>query len=215
MTAEAARDLIATDPEHAEELLGGVMERAQDAVSDVRRLVYGLRPPALDALGLLAALRVHVANHTDSGIMVTIEAPEELPPLPAAVEVAAYRVVMEAINNVVSHAGASTCGVLISLDDEAGTLTLDVSDDGRGIEEDHKPGVGLSSMRERAEELGGSFRISYMPAGGTRVLASLPLEASAKGGEPGAVAADLQMKESDESREPTLAHEVEELKPDA
>jgi signal transduction histidine kinase len=222
MTAEAARDLIATDPRHAEELLGSVMERAQDAVSDVRRLVYGLRPPALDALGLLAALRAHADNHTDGGIRVTLRASEDLPPLPAAVEVAAYRIVMEAINNVVGHAGASNCEVLISLDEEAGTLTLDVSDDGRGIEEDHKPGVGLSSMRERAEELGGSFEVSHMPTGGTRVLARLPLEASgirhqasARGRGPGAVAVDLQTKESDESRESTSAHEIEELKPDA
>jgi signal transduction histidine kinase len=222
MTAEAARDLIATDPERAEELLGSVMERAQDAVSDVRRLVYGLRPPALDALGLLAALRAHAANHTDGGVRVTVKAPEELPPLPAAVEVAAYRIVMEAINNVVSHAGARKCEVRLSLDDGAGVLTLDVSDDGRGIEGDHMPGVGLSSMRERAEELGGSFEVSYTPAGGTRVLARLPLEASGnrphasgKSREQGAVASHHPTRDAGIEPGESQAPGIEELKPDA
>ncbi len=226
MTAEAARDLIATDPERADELLGGVMERAQDAVSDVRRLVYGLRPPALDALGLLAALRAHAANHTDGGIRVTLKAPEELPPLPAAVEVAVYRIVMEALNNVVSHAEARNCEVLISLDDRAGILTLEVSDNGRGIEEDHKLGVGLSSMRERAEELGGSCVVAPASAGGTRVKARLPLEASGyghqasgKSREPGTVASSLRTRDAridpSEPQAVASAHEFKDLKPDA
>jgi signal transduction histidine kinase len=174
MTAEAARDLISTDPLRAEELLSGVMERAQDAMTDVRRLVYELRPPALDALGLLAALRAYADHHTEGGIRVTVESPRALPPLPAAVEVAAYRIVMEALNNVARHAGARTCEVRLSLDEEAGILALEVSDDGRGIEGDYEPGVGLSSMRERAEELGGSCEIEALPSGGTRVTALLP-----------------------------------------
>jgi signal transduction histidine kinase len=174
MTAEAARDLISTDPGRAEELLGSVMERAQDAVFDVRRLVYELRPPALDALGLLEALRAQADHHSDGGIRVTVEAPGMLPPLPAAVEVAAYRIVMEAMNNVARHAYASTCEVRLSLDDQPEVLILEVADDGRGIGEDHKSGVGLSSMRERAEELGGSCVVSSAPSGGTRVKAQLP-----------------------------------------
>jgi signal transduction histidine kinase len=174
MTAEAARDLISTDPRRAEELLAGVMERAQDAVSDVRRLVYELRPPALDALGLLAALRAYADHHTEGGIRVTVESPGALPPLPAAVEVAAYRIAMEALNNVARHASARNCKVGLSLDEGAGMLALEVSDDGRGIEGDYEPGVGLSSMRERAEELGGSCTIEALPSGGTRVTALLP-----------------------------------------
>jgi signal transduction histidine kinase len=174
MTAEAARDLVSTDPARAEELLAGVMERAQDAVSDVRRLVYELRPPALDALGLLAALRAYADHHTEGGIGVTVESPSALPPLPAAVEVAAYRIAMEAINNVARHASARNCNVRLSLDEQAGMLALEVSDDGRGIEGDYEPGVGLSSMRERAEELGGSCTIKALPSGGTRVEALLP-----------------------------------------
>ena len=174
MTAEAARDLVSTDPARAEELLASVMERAQDAVTDVRRLVYDLRPPALDALGLLAALRAHADHHTDGGLRVTVESPSALPPLPAAVEVAAYRIGMEAMNNVARHASARNCKVCLSLDEDAGMLALEVSDDGRGIEGDYEPGVGLSSMRERAEELGGSCAIEAVASGGTRVTALLP-----------------------------------------
>jgi len=174
MTAEAARDLISTDPRRAEDLLASVMERAQEAVSDVRRLVYELRPPALDALGLLAALRAYADHHTDGGVRVTVESPGALPPLPAAVEVAAYRIAMEALNNVVRHSGASNCEIRLSLDESAGLLAVRVSDDGRGIEGDHEPGVGLSSMRERAEELGGSCAIEAPPSGGTQVTALLP-----------------------------------------
>ena len=174
MTVETARDLVSTDPRRAEELLAGVMERAQDAVSDVRRLVYELRPPALDALGLLAALRAYADHHTEGGIGVTVESPSALPPLPAAVEVAAYRIAMEAINNVARHASARNCNVRLSLDEQAGMLALEVSDDGRGIEGDYEPGVGLSSMRERAEELGGSCTIRALPSGGTKVTALLP-----------------------------------------
>ena len=174
MTAEAARDLVSTDPERAKELLGDLTERAQAAVSEVRRLVYALRPPALDALGLLGALRAHADHHNDGGVRVTVEAPESLPPLPAAVEVAAYRIALEAINNAERHAAARTCAVRVALDEEAGALVVEVVDDGRGIGEDRGTGVGLSSMRERAAELGGRCTVEAPVSGGTRVHAYLP-----------------------------------------
>jgi nitrate/nitrite-specific signal transduction histidine kinase len=107
---------------------------------------------------------------------IRVEAPENLPPLPAAVEVAVYRIVGEAITNVVRHAEARTCVVCITLD--KGALRLDVSDDGVGIGRDRGAGVGLSSMRERAEELGGACTVEPGSGGGTRVSARLPLEAS-------------------------------------
>lgn len=176
MTAEAARDLVSTDPERAKDLLGDLTKRAQAAVSDVRRLVYGLRPPALDALGLLGALRAHAGHHNDGGVRVTVEAPERLPSLPAAVEVAAYRIALEAINNAERHAAARTCVVRVALDEAAAALHVEVADDGRGIEEDRDTGVGLSSMRERAAELGGWCTVETPATGGTRVRAYLPCE---------------------------------------
>jgi signal transduction histidine kinase len=174
MTAEAARDLVSTDPERAQELLTNLVERAQGAVSDVRHLVYALRPPALDALGLLGALRAHADHHSDGGVRVSVESPEQLPPLPAAVEVAAYRIALEAINNAERHADARSCTVRISLDNDANALRVEIVDDGRGIGEDRGTGVGLSSMRERAAELGGWCTVEALASGGTRVRAYLP-----------------------------------------
>ncbi len=172
MKAEAARDLIPGDPDRADELLAGLTEQAQAAVADVRRLVYALRPPALDALGLAGALRALPAHHRDD-LRVEIEAPEPPPSLPAAVEVAAYRIAVEALNNVARHAEARDCKVHLTLDERA--LTVEVRDDGRGMPGDRRPGVGLQSMRERAEELGGTFAVGPGPAGGTSVRAWLPL----------------------------------------
>jgi signal transduction histidine kinase len=174
MTAEAARDLVSADPERARELLDSLVDRAQAAVSDVRHLVYALRPPALDALGLLGALRAHADHHNVGGLRVSVEAPDQLPPLPAAVEVAAYRIALEAITNAERHSAARTCVVRVALDEATAALYVEVADDGRGIGENRGTGVGLSSMRERAAELGGRFSVEAPPAGGTRVRAYLP-----------------------------------------
>jgi signal transduction histidine kinase len=179
LTIDAVRKLMRQDPEAAEELLLDLKADAQDAVSDIRRLVYGLRPPALDDLGLLGALRENAAQYSAKGLSVSVEEPERLPPLSAAVEVAAYRIAQEALTNVVRHAEASTCTVYLAID-EASVLRLEVRDDGRGIPDPQenpsvRTGVGLTSMRERASELGGSLLVEPLPEGGTRVCARLPL----------------------------------------
>jgi len=96
--------------------------------------------------------------------------------LPAAVEVACYRVVQEALANVVRHARASRCSVRIRLDEEAGALSVEVEDDGRGIRDDDRAGVGMSSMRERTEELGGWCTVESLAGGGTLVKALLPFQ---------------------------------------
>lgn len=169
--ADSARDLVYKDPSEAVKLLEGSIEQAQAALADIRRLVYGLRPPALDELGLVGALEQ--AARTQQQMEVIIEAPARLSSLPAAVEVAAYRIVQEAIKNAVEHGKAQKCIVCLALD---GNLRLIIVDDGRGLPEAVTPGVGLVSMRERAEELGGTFKIYTRPAGGTEVEVSLPLE---------------------------------------
>jgi signal transduction histidine kinase len=168
---ETARRKLADDPD-ADALLSDLGDRARAAVADIRRAVYALRPPALDEFGLVPVLRETAAQYGQNGPNISVEAPESLPPLPAAIEVAAYRIAGEAMNNAVRHADARACTVRIALDGDA--LRLEVSDDGRGTAEDHRPGVGLRSMRERAEELGGSCEISPRPGGGTRVRARLP-----------------------------------------
>ncbi|MDP9380654.1 MAG: sensor histidine kinase [Chloroflexota bacterium] len=172
MKAEAARDLLPTDPASTDALLAEIIEQTQASIVDIRRLVYALRPPALDDLGLLAALRAHAAQHNHGSLRVTLVAPEHLPPLPAAVEVAAYRIVQEALANVARHAGAHNCTVRIWLDGDG--LAVEVVDDGCGIPEERKAGVGLTSMRERAGELGETLTIEPLSAGGTRVRAHLP-----------------------------------------
>ena len=173
MRAEAAHDLVPLDPTRAQEVLEGLAEQAQAAVADVRRLVYALRPPALDALGLMGALRSQAAHHHD-GLRIIVDGPEEMPTLPAAVEVAAYRIALEALTNVGRHAQARTCTVRLGMDEKPSALRLEVQDDGRGIEDDRRAGVGLASMRERAEELGGTCTVEPLPSGGTRVRAFLP-----------------------------------------
>src|SRR3712207_4649906 len=155
------------DPDAAEELLLELKADAQDAVADIRRLVYGLRPPALDDLGLLGALRESAAQYSAKGLSVSVEAPERLPPLSAAVEVACYRIAQEALTNVARHAEASTCTVSLAIDDTS-VLRLEVRDNGRGIPDPQensslRTGVGLTSMRERAGELGGSLLLEPLP----------------------------------------------------
>jgi len=105
---------------------------------------------------------------------VRVEAPEKLPALPAAVEVAAYRISLEAVNNAARHSGAKDCVVRLVLETEDGALRLQIQDDGRGIGEDRSSGIGLASMRERAGELGGWCTVQAVPSGGTIVKASLP-----------------------------------------
>jgi signal transduction histidine kinase len=173
---DAAHNLLAYDSAAASGLLLELKAQTQAIVADIRRLVYDLRPPGLDQLGLISALRETVASYNFNGLQVSVEAPEHVPPLPAAVEVVAYRIVQEALTNVEQHAQAHTCTVRLVLDD---TLCLEIHDDGTGFAPDHRAGVGMSSMRERAAELGGTCVIESLPAGGTQVRACLPLSSPA------------------------------------
>lgn len=168
----SVRKMLHKDPATAEQMLTEAMTYMREAISDIRRLVYGLRPPALDDLGLLAALQEDMRRYHASGITFTLIAPERLPPLPAAVEVACYRIVQEALTNVISHAHAHQCTVHLSIDED---LHLEVIDDGHGLPAAWKNGVGLNSLRERTQELGGTYGIDSVSHGGTHVSVCLPL----------------------------------------
>jgi signal transduction histidine kinase len=170
---DAARNLLTQDSERADRLLEGVRQQAQEAITDIRRLVYDLRPPALDELGLLSALREQAASYQHQGLQIIVDVPESLPPLPAAVEVATYRIAQEAVTNAVRHAEAQQCRLRLCLDERV--LTLQVSDNGKGIAPGHHIGVGLVAMQERASELGGSCNITQGSSDGTTVQVSLPL----------------------------------------
>jgi signal transduction histidine kinase len=163
---------VLDDPEAADALLDRAAAGVEGAVADVRRLVYGLRPPALDELGLAGALRQHLTTLNTAGLNCVVHAPDPLPPLAAAPEVAAFRIAQEATTNVVRHARAGRLEVSIAVED---TLLVEIADDGVGIPADHPIGVGLTSMRERATELGGRFELARRQAGGTIVRVELPL----------------------------------------
>jgi two-component system, NarL family, sensor kinase len=178
--ADAAGNTLPADPARAGELLGQLRADTTAAIGDIRRLVYGLRPPALDDLGLIGSLRqqsARLAQRPDgSSVAVELDAPEDMPLLPAAVEVAAYRIITEAMTNAARHSGATSITVRLALP-EGGTLRIEVSDDGVGPGSPWQAGFGLISMRERAAELGGSCEAGPADGGG-RVTASLPLTPS-------------------------------------
>ena len=176
---ETARNRLAHDP-LADTLLSDLAQRTQATVADIRRLVYALRPPALDELGLVSALHELTLQSSDQ-ISTHLEAPTCLPELPAAVEVAVYRIAQEALTNVVRHAQARHCTVRLTLDEPSGWLALSIQDDGCGLSSSRGVGVGLISMRERAEELGGTCMIQPVERGETCVLARLPYMRSETG----------------------------------
>ncbi|MEU6408523.1 sensor histidine kinase [Microbispora sp. NPDC046933] len=174
MRAEAVQDIV-RDPD-ALAMLEEIMTDARTAMADVRTLVEGLRPPALDTLGLAGAIRSHAARLP--GVEVDAEIDGALPVLPAAVEVAAYRIVAEALANARRHAGAGRVRVRLGMTGD-GVLEVEVADEGGepyadGGAAPTRSGVGTASMRERAAELGGTCVIGPRPGGGTRVLARLP-----------------------------------------
>lgn len=147
--------------------------QVQEAIADIRRLVYELRPPALDQYGLVSALREQAARLSGPAASFRVHALEPMPALPAAVEVAAYRIALEAMTNAARHSGCRHCNVTIEL---GAVLTLSVEDDGVGVDRTAPHGVGLRSMRERTAELGGALVIDAAVSGGTRLVAELPLE---------------------------------------
>lgn len=179
----AARQLLGTDRTSVAALLDQLIDQNETSVAEIRRLVYDLRPAALDDRGLVEAVRDHVAglegkSAASGGPQVRVESlPPDLPPLPAAVEVAAYRIALEALTNVLRHAHARHCTIGFTLESrEPNTLLrVEVSDDGVGLPGSPREGVGLRSMRERAEELGGTLTHRSAKGGGTRVSAELPL----------------------------------------
>jgi signal transduction histidine kinase len=172
MRLDAAGNAVESDPATAHRLV--VQSRAEitEALADVRGLVHGLRPPALDDLGLLAAVEQQADRTRAAGLEVSVRA-DDVAGLPAAVEVAAYRIVSEALTNVARHAHAKACTVTLAAG--PADLAVEVRDDGRGIAPDVVAGVGLRSLRERAEELGGRYEVVCPPGGGTTVRAWLPV----------------------------------------
>jgi signal transduction histidine kinase len=193
---ETARNLASSRPAEADRLLEAATADVAAVLADVRRLVHDLRPPALDELGLVRAIEQLARRLESPTLVVTVDgAAMAGADLPAAVEVAAFRIVSEALNNVVRHSGARRCTIRLGVaggPDGHGdgwnphrgpgarggpgghALEVEVRDDGRGIPADAVAGVGMLSLRERAAELGGSASAECPDGGGTVVRAALP-----------------------------------------
>ena len=172
---EAVAQYIPPNNEKALSLLESLKQQAENATKDVRRIVYDLRPPALDTLGLEGALQQFSHRLEGSSLRITLDFPQKLPNLPAAVETAIFRIVQEALTNVVRHARANTSRVSVRV--ETNHLLLEVRDNGRGFSAQSRSGVGIQAMHERVAELNGILSIETLATGGTIVQAAVPLEA--------------------------------------
>ena len=164
-----------TDPAKREALIAEIRDEVKEAITEVRRIVDDLRPPAIDEVGLVDAIRQRAAA-LSVAVAFDVIGPDKLAdrqgPLPAAVEVAAFRIASEAMTNVVRHSGATRCVVSAELN---GSFQLTIADNGHGFNGTASHGVGWTSMRERAAELGGSCTITSQPNGGSIVRAVLPV----------------------------------------
>jgi signal transduction histidine kinase len=176
--ADAAANLVDSDAPTARRLLSTMRTDVRIAIADIRRLIEDLRPPALDELGLVEALRRRTEQLSwradGAPVRVSLDVVDTLPELPAAIEVAAYRIAAEALTNIVRHSSASSAVLRLRCTQ---SLDLEILDDGPPVHGAWQPGVGLHAMRERADELGGSFQAGPSPTGG-RVFASFPLATS-------------------------------------
>jgi signal transduction histidine kinase len=177
LQVDTVRNLLARADSGADDALVRLRTGIQSTVQDVRRIVEGLRPPSLDELGLVNAIQ-ELAQRlgASSGVSINVYAPAQLPALAAAAEVAAYRVVQEALTNAVRHAQASTCTVHVEIADDE--LLVRIQDDGNGRVVVRSGGVGLASMHERATEIGGTLMVSGSQSSGTTVLLRLPIDAT-------------------------------------
>lgn len=170
LSLDAARSLLESNPTDAARYLGDARDGTSQAIGDIRRLVYGLRPPSLDHLGLAGAIEQHVAQLTAVGLHVDLDV-GPVGRIPAAVEVAVYRITVEALANAINHGEARGCGVVIER--AADDVRVEIVDDGHS-DGAWTPGVGLLSMREQVDELGGTVWAGPSGGGG-RVEARIPL----------------------------------------
>lgn len=167
-----AQQMVQKDPAKAVALLTDVESGIRDTLANVRQLVYDLRPPMLDQLGLVGAIE-DFATQQEGRVEVQLELPTTVAKVSAAVEVALFRIVQTALDNVVKHAQATCCHVQLRVAEAA--ITLTITDNGIGIGGQHAPGVGLTSMQERAEELGGTLRILPVQPHGVQLQVTIPL----------------------------------------
>jgi signal transduction histidine kinase len=183
MRIDSVRGLIETDPGAVESALVELREDTRAALAEIRRLIYELRPPPVEPSGLRAAVRTladEFNRASDGRLVVTVSGTGELADVSPEVGLAVYRILSEALTNVARHSGATRCEIVISIDDE---LVVEVTDNGRGLRASSRRGLGLHSMRERAQELGGDCRVESLRPQGTLVRVRIPLYKGKEGRE--------------------------------
>ncbi|MDP3062023.1 MAG: GAF domain-containing sensor histidine kinase, partial [Chloroflexota bacterium] len=187
MRLESAASLVPSTQAALSRELAHARGVAAQTLEEMRKLTQGLRSTVLDDLGLVAAIRSYSQTHLEeAGVHVTFETDGVSGRLPAAIETAVFRIVQEAINNIVRHAHAAN--VLIRLRSDNGRISVFVEDDGQGFDvaapTDGKVGtepLGLLHMRERATLLGGAFSLTSAVGQGTRILVEIPVESLERG----------------------------------
>ncbi len=182
-TEQAARQAKAEDPETAAQTLTEITQQLNATIAQVRALAHQLHPPELETLGLIEALREQSQAHP--GLSIRLAAPGILPILPAAVETAVYYIALEAMTNIEKHAEAQTCQICLSIDPPSlpnlAVLTLEISDDGVGMPDSMRDGLGLLSMQGRAAEVGGTSQVVHNASGGTTVRIRIPFQPVSRG----------------------------------
>jgi signal transduction histidine kinase len=177
LLSEAALSLLERDPGKARERLERANELAQGALAEMRALIFQLRPMTLQEEGLLSAIKKHLAALLSRhGRVVELKVTGSARRLPAPVEEAAFRIIQESLNNVVKHANAPRTQVELGFAPRL--LHISASDNGVGFDPHaRRPAhtMGMASMRERAESVGGHLTVDSKPGSGTRVAAELPV----------------------------------------
>lgn len=176
LRAAAAETMNGSDPERVAQLHRDIQEGIHAAIAQIREIAHDLRPSLLDECGLEAALRHRLASHEDDALAVTLTVTDLPASMPADIELAALRIVQEAVTNVRRHAQAHHCQIAVAAATDQ--LHVSVTDDGRGLPDDHRPNVGLVSLEERARRVGGVLSVGCGDPGGTTVTAVLPLRGS-------------------------------------
>jgi signal transduction histidine kinase len=183
--AGSGRSVYEASPAEARDALAAIEATGRETLSGLRRMMTGLRRaepgPEQAPLGPapgLADLDRLAATTLDAGVQIEVDWHGSREPLPAHIDLSAFRIIQEAVTNVVRHSGTSQCRVLI--DQQDGQLSIEVTDSGRGGSGAAGTGYGITGMRERAALLGGDFSAGPHPGGGFRVAARLPVRAVAR-----------------------------------
>jgi two-component system NarL family sensor kinase len=177
LTAEVAEDALPNDPLRSARALGQVRAGVATLLADLRRVIDGLGPSMLADLGLRDAVAVAASQLSTGTPAITVDIAEDLPDVSSAIEEATFWIITEALHNVIRHAQAEHCRVSITseITSDSARLRVVVDDDGTGLPERPRDGVGLDSIRLRAEHAGGHATIDAHSPRGTRVVADFPL----------------------------------------